>query len=166
MVKDLGSDFRHLPSMENLFWAGVGGGLALAVHPVDDNVNHAMVNSDFAHNFFKLGKYLGNSYTLLPAAVTVYVIGRAKDRPKVSHMGMDLIQSLAVSEALVQTLKYTTRRERPDGSGRIRFHQDTRQTRLPLRPPSNDTWDGRAPSPPTSSPPTSQSHDSPTIGTG
>ena len=59
MVKDLGSDFKHLPSMENLFWAGVGGGLALAVHPVDDNVNVAMVNSDFAHNFFKLGKYLG-----------------------------------------------------------------------------------------------------------
>ena len=49
------------------------------------------------------------------------VIGRAKDRPKVSHMGMDLIQSLAVSEALVQTLKYTTRRERPDGSGRNSF---------------------------------------------
>ena len=82
---------------------------------------YAMVNSDFAHNFFKLGKYLGNSYTLLPAAVTVYVIGRAKDRPKVSHMGMDLIQSLAVSEALVQTLKYTTRRERPDGSGKNSF---------------------------------------------
>ena len=121
MVKDLGSDFKHLPSMENLFWAGVGGGLALAVHPADDNVNEAMVNSDFAHNFFKLGKYLGNSYTLLPAAITVYVIGRAKDRPKVSHMGMDLIQSLAVSETLVQTLKYTTRRERPDGSGKNSF---------------------------------------------
>ena len=121
MVKDLGSDFKHLPSMENLFWASVGGGLALAVHPADDNVNEAMVNSDFAHNFFKLGKYLGNSYTLLPAALTVYVIGRAKDRPKVSHMGMDLIQSLAVSEALVQTLKYTTRRERPDGSGKNSF---------------------------------------------
>jgi hypothetical protein len=121
MVKDLGSDFKHLPSKENLFWAGVGGGLALAVHPADDNVNHAMVNSDFAHNFFKVGKYVGNIYTLLPAAVAVYAVGRAKDRPKVSHMGMDLIEALAVSEALVQTLKYTTRRERPDGSGKNSF---------------------------------------------
>ena len=34
---------------------------------------------------------------------------------------MDLIQSLDVSEALVQTLKYTTRRERPDGSGKNSF---------------------------------------------
>ena len=34
---------------------------------------------------------------------------------------MDLIQSLAVSEAIMQTLKYTTRRERPDGSGKNSF---------------------------------------------
>jgi hypothetical protein len=34
---------------------------------------------------------------------------------------MDLIQSLAINQALVQPLKYTTRRERPDGSGRISF---------------------------------------------
>ena len=116
MMKDLVSDVAHLPSTENLFWAGVGGGLALAVHPADDNVNQSLVNSDFAQNFFALGKYLGELYTLLPVAVTVYTVGRAKDQPKVSHVGMDLIQSLLVSEALVQTLKYTTHRERPDGS--------------------------------------------------
>jgi membrane-associated phospholipid phosphatase len=121
MVKDLGSDFRHLPSMENLFWAGVGGGLALAVHPADKHVNQTLVNSDFAHNVFKAGEVLGELPTLLSSAVAVYAVGRAKDKPKVSHVGMDLIQSLAVSEALVQTLKYTTRRERPDGSGKNSF---------------------------------------------
>src|SRR5262249_33792109 len=117
MVKDLASDVTHLPSKENAFWAGVGGGLALAVHPADDNVNAAMINSDFAHDFFKFGSVLGQLYTLLPAAVTVYTIGRAKDEPKVSHLGMDLIESLAISGAIVLPLKYTTRRERPDGSG-------------------------------------------------
>jgi membrane-associated phospholipid phosphatase len=34
---------------------------------------------------------------------------------------MDLIEALAMSEALTQTLKYTTRRERPDGSGKNSF---------------------------------------------
>jgi PAP2 superfamily len=121
MVKDLAIDFTHLPSKENLFWAGVGGGLALGVHPADDHVQQAMVNSDFAHDFFKFGSYLGEVYTLLPAAVTVYAVGRGKDLPKVSHLGMDLIQSLAVSEALVNALKYTTRRDRPDGSGKTSF---------------------------------------------
>src|SRR5262249_19082771 len=80
-----------------------------------------MTNSDFAHNFFKVGKYLGELYTLLPIAVTVYTVGRAKDEPKVSHLGMDLIRSLAISEALVTSLKYATRRERPDGSGKTSF---------------------------------------------
>jgi len=121
MVKELGRDFTNLPSKENLFWAGFGGGLALAVHPADESVNIAMVNSDFAHDFFKFGSYLGELYTLLPAAITVYTVGRAKDEPKVSHMGMDLIRSLAVSGVLVGTLKYTTRRERPDGSGKTSF---------------------------------------------
>src|SRR5258706_11144151 len=42
MLKDLVEDVKHLPSQENLFWAGVGGGLALAVHPADDNVNRSL----------------------------------------------------------------------------------------------------------------------------
>jgi len=121
LVKDLGDDFLHLPSKENFIWAGVGGGLALAVHPADDDVTHAMVNSDFAHDFFKLGSYLGEIYTLLPAAVTVYAVGRGKDQPKVSHLGMDLIQALAISEAIVNALKFTTQRERPDGSNKLSF---------------------------------------------
>src|SRR5260221_9835895 len=78
MVKDLAIDFTHLPSRENLFWVGVGGGLALAVHPADERVNRTMVNSDFAHDFFKFGGYLGEVYTLLPVAVTVYAVGRGK----------------------------------------------------------------------------------------
>jgi len=120
MAKDLIDDVKHLPSTENLMWAGVGGGLALAVHPADDNVQNYFAERN-PPNFFVLGKYLGQSYVLLPAAVTVYAIGRIKDRPKVSHVGMDLIQSIAIAEALTQTLKLTTRRERPDGSGKDSF---------------------------------------------
>ena len=121
MVKDLADDFTHLASKQNLFWVGIGGGLALAAHPADDNVNRAMVDSSAARNFFRFGKYLGESYTLFPVAATVYVVGRTKDEPKVSHVGMDLIESLVMSEALTQAVKYTTRRQRPDGSGKNSF---------------------------------------------
>jgi len=38
---------------------------ALAVHPADESVNHAMVNSDFAQDFFKPGAVLGALPTLL-----------------------------------------------------------------------------------------------------
>jgi hypothetical protein len=121
MIKDLGQDVIHLPSKENLFWVGVGGGLALAVHPADDNVNEAFVDSDFAHNFFAPGKYLGSLPVLLGAATATYVVGRAKDEPRVSHVGMDLIQAMAISEFMTQSLKHITSRERPDQSDDTSF---------------------------------------------
>ena len=120
LFKDLVEDVKHLPSKENLFWAGTTGGLALAVHPLDDNV-HDYFADRTPPGVFVLGKYVGELYTLLPAAVTVYAVGRAKDQPKVSHVGMDLIQALALNEGMVQSIKYATRRERPDGSGKNSF---------------------------------------------
>jgi len=121
MVKGFVADFKYLPSRENTLWAGVGGGLALAVHPADDNVNRELVGSDVADRVFKAGAVLGELPTLLTSASIVYAVGRLKDQPKVSHVGMDLIQSLAMAEVLTEALKYTTRRERPDGSGRTSF---------------------------------------------
>ncbi len=121
MVKGLILNFKYLPSTENLFWAGIGGGLAGAVHPADDNVNHWAINSSAAKTFFKPGAVLGQLPTLLAAGTTVYIVGRAKDEPRVSHVGMDLLQSLAMSEALVQVVKFSTGRERPDGSNNHSF---------------------------------------------
>lgn len=121
MLKGIVIDVKHLPSTENLMWAGIGGGLALAVHPLDDNVNRKLVGNNTAENVFKAGEVLGELGTLLGSASVVYAVGRIKDQPKVSHVGMDLIQSLVISEGLTQTLKYTTRRERPDHSSRNSF---------------------------------------------
>jgi membrane-associated phospholipid phosphatase len=121
LAKNCITNFKYLPSKENLFWAAGGGGLALAVHPFDDNVNKALAGNDTAEKIFKAGEILGELGTLLGSASAVYAIGRIKDEPKVSHVGMDLIEALAMSEALTQTLKYTTRRERPDGSGKNSF---------------------------------------------
>src|SRR3954467_4285693 len=53
MIVDLAKDVTHLPSRENLLWAGVGGGLAAAVHPLDDNVNEALIDNSTAENIFK-----------------------------------------------------------------------------------------------------------------
>jgi membrane-associated phospholipid phosphatase len=121
LAKHLVTNFKYLPSTENLLWAGAGGGLALVAHPFDDDVNRALVGNSAAESFFKPGAVLGELYTLLPTAATVYAVGRIKDQPKVSHLGMDLIVALTMSEALTAALKYTTRRERPDGSAKTSF---------------------------------------------
>lgn len=121
MAKHLVTNFKYVPSKENLFWAGVGGGLALAAHPFDDNANRTLVGSDTADHIFKAGEVLGELGTLLGSASVVYAVGRIQDRPRVSHLGMDLIEALAMSEALTQGIKFTTRRERPDGSSKNSF---------------------------------------------
>ena len=121
MMKGLGTDVKHLPSLQNVFILGVGGGLALASHPFDHGVNRRLTNNHTAETFFKPGAVMGELGTLLGGAAAVYGIGRLKDEPKVSHVGMDLIRSLAISEGITQTLKYTTRRERPDHSSRNSF---------------------------------------------
>ncbi len=121
MLKGLVTDVKNLPSRENLFWVGVGSGLSLAAHPADDSVNQHLAGSGFADKVFTPGAIVGGLPTLLGTAATVYAVGRLKDEPKVSHLGMDLIRSLLIAEGLTQGLKYTIRRERPDQSGRNSF---------------------------------------------
>ena len=121
MAKELVEDVKELPSRENLLWVGIGSGLALAAHPFDDDVNRKLVGSTAAEHFFKAGEILGELGTLLGSASAIYAVGRIGDKPRVSHVGMDLIRALAISEGLTQTLKYTTRRERPDHSSRNSF---------------------------------------------
>jgi membrane-associated phospholipid phosphatase len=120
MIKGLGHDVRHLPSRENLLWVGIGTGLSLAAHPLDPHAN-ADLSGNTLNKVFAPGAILGQSYTLLGVAGTIYTVGRVKGEPKVSHMGMDLIRSLVIAEFITESLKYTVRRERPDGSGANSF---------------------------------------------
>lgn len=119
-VREFLNDFKHLPSRENLFWVGVGSGMALGVHPGDSKFN-SHVTGDEWDKFFAVGAVLGNSATLLSVSATVYTVGRARDNKRVSHVGSDLLQAIGVTEVIVQSLKVTTQRERPDGSGANSF---------------------------------------------
>ena len=120
MGRELGVDIKHLPSWENVFWAGVGGGVAAAVHPLDPTAN-ADLSGPFLDKFFKPGAILGQSYTLLPVAATIYAVGRVGNHPRISHMGSDLIQSILIAELMTQTIKWSVRRERPDQSNTFSF---------------------------------------------
>jgi len=115
-LKGIPTDLKHLPSKQNLIITLIGAGAALAIHPLDDNINEHFEGSGSADAFFAPGKYIGQSYTLLGSSLVVYAIGRINDQPKVSHTGMDLLRSIALSEIMTQSLKFATQRERPDGS--------------------------------------------------
>jgi hypothetical protein len=121
IFKGLGSDVKHLPSLTNVRLAVGGGALAAAVHSWDHSVNQRLMDNDTAATILSPGRIVGNTATLLGISATVYAVGRHYDQPKVSHTGMDLLRSIAISQSLVRTIKLTTRRERPDGSGKTAF---------------------------------------------
>jgi membrane-associated phospholipid phosphatase len=115
-------DVRHLPSKENLYIAAVGGALALAVHPADATFNARLQShSDFVTDVYAPGKYLGGTAEQVALSIGTYAFGRIFDKPKVSHLGMDLLRTQMLTELLVEPIKFATHRERPDGSDHQSF---------------------------------------------
>jgi membrane-associated phospholipid phosphatase len=119
---NLGEDIKHLPAMQNVYIAAIGGGLALAAHPADQAFNAKLLSHyDAVNTAFAPGKYLGNTPEQVAFSLGTYALGRLRNQPKVAHLGMDLLQAQILSEILVEPLKYAVRRERPDGSNHLSF---------------------------------------------
>jgi len=113
-LKAIPGDFTHLPTGINLGILGFGGVTALAVHTYDESVNSHLSGSK---SFFYPGKLLGSAPGLAVLSLGTYAFGRATDNRTVSHLGMDLLRSAAVSGALTYAVKLSVRRHRPAGGG-------------------------------------------------
>jgi PAP2 superfamily len=110
-------DIKNLPSPPNAYIAAVGGGAAAAVHPWDQTFNVRLRSHyDVVDDVFAPAKYYGNTPEQLALSIGTYAYGRIFDKPKVSHLGMDLLRAQIIAELIVQPLKFATHRERPDGS--------------------------------------------------
>jgi membrane-associated phospholipid phosphatase len=119
---NLGEDIKHLPAMQNVYLAAIGGGLALAAHPADATLNaHLQSQSDTGDDWWALGKYLGDTPEQIALSIGTYAFGRWRDQPKVAHLGMDLVQAQILTEMIVEPLKFSTQRLRPDGSNSLSF---------------------------------------------
>jgi hypothetical protein len=119
---NLGEDIKHLPDMQNVYIAAIGGGLALAVHPLDQSFNSRLLSHyDTVNDAFVPGKYLGGTPAQVAFSLGTYAVGRLRDEPKVAHFGMDLLQAQILTELMVEPLKFAVGRERPDGSDNQSF---------------------------------------------
>jgi membrane-associated phospholipid phosphatase len=118
------SDFKAFP-LRRSTWVilAIGGAAAAAAHPADVEVTRNMSTSDVAGQFFVAGTWIGSAYVQAGTAMGLYVVGRymlphedgeAKTN-KVSHLGFDLLRTLAVSQALTQGIKVAVQRNRPTG---------------------------------------------------
>ena len=108
---DLGKDIRHLPAMQNIYIAAIGGGLAAAAHPADQSFNAKVLSHyDGVNTFFAPGKYLGDTPVQIALSLGTYAVGRMRDQPKAAHLGMDLLQAQILTEILVEPLKFAVGR--------------------------------------------------------
>jgi PAP2 superfamily len=124
LAKDIVKDFKAFPQREST-WVilGVGGAAALAVHPADNSVNGRLAGSGWANNAWKPGHIIGGP-VMYGVPVALYLGGRylwapAKDKSQtneMSHLGLDLLRAELEEEAIVQTLKFSVRRTRPNGA--------------------------------------------------
>jgi hypothetical protein len=122
VLEGLHDDIKHLPSKQNLYVAGIGGGLALGTHPFDRTVNARVLNQyDIVNKVFAPAKYYGDTPEQMGLSIGTWVLGRVLNKPKVAHLGMDLLRAQAVTEILVEPIKFATQRARPDGSDRQSF---------------------------------------------
>ena len=170
LVHQLGSDLKHIPRRNSVYWLAGGTAGALAIHPADDDINARLVGSDFADAFFKPGKLIGSTPFILSAAAATYIWGRTHKQTRVRHLGMDLIESTLLAEGITQLIKVAVRRDRPihpDGSTNpgTRSPRVTRPSPSPLPRCCSSTSVGRPRCPPTCSRPTSRCHGCTTTGT-
>jgi hypothetical protein len=122
LAGNLVEDIKHLPAKQNVYLAALGGGLALAAHPADASVNARLQSqSDTADDWWAPGKYVGGTPAQIALSMGTYAFGRWRDQPKVAHLGMDLVQAQILTEMLVEPLKWSTQRLRPDGSNSLSF---------------------------------------------
>ena len=117
LLDGLRLDITNLPSKPNLYLTMIGGGAAAGVHPFDQSFNvHLRSHYTLVNDIFAPAKYYGGTPEQVAVSLGTYAFGRLFDKPKVSHLGMDLLRAQAISELLVQPIKFATHRQRPDGS--------------------------------------------------
>ena len=122
LLSELRGDITHLPSTENVYVALAGGALALGSRPFDQAVNTRLINHyDGVDAVFAPAKYYGNTPEQLAFSLGTWLIGRATHRPRVAHLGLDLLRAQALTEMLVEPIKFAAGRERPDASNRLSF---------------------------------------------
>lgn len=93
--------------------------VAIAAAPWDrEGVNNGF---NIPTALFESGNAIGQFAFQATAGLATYGVARAIGNDKAATVGRDIVRAQVLSQVLVQTVKYTVRRERPDRSNRTSF---------------------------------------------
>jgi membrane-associated phospholipid phosphatase len=109
------TDFKRLPSRENLMWLTLGGTIAATGRAKDWDVTNGFSATRSMDGMFAPGETIGGARAQMGGAIAAYAIGRLSGRPRVASLGADLISAQIVAQTVTAGIKFAARRSRPDG---------------------------------------------------
>lgn len=124
----IAEDFaRFFTSAETYTLLGVGLGASAAGRPFDHRIAGSRFNGERPESppaidrTFEAGEIMGGAFVQMGGAVLAYGVGRYAGESELASLGRDLVRAQVVTAGVTQLLKYSVRRERPDGSSRASF---------------------------------------------
>lgn len=116
LFRDLGNDFRRLPSRETALILGAAGGVSFAMQRQDARVTRQVSSSLPLDTVFEPGEVIGGGAAQVGAAFATYAFGRVAKSPRTAAVGADLVRAQILNTVLTQGIKLSVGRTRPDGS--------------------------------------------------
>jgi hypothetical protein len=107
-------DFKHFFSLDTVKVFGYTSVVAIGAAPWDrQGVNNGF---NIPTSLFESGNLLGQFAFQAAAGFATFGVGKAVGNQKAALVGRDIVRAQILSQALVQTIKFTVQRERPDAS--------------------------------------------------
>jgi len=112
-------DFKSFFSKDTGKTMGYVALVAIASAPWDrEGVNNGF---NIPTTVFQSGNVIGNFVFQIGAGFATYGTGKAFGNKKLAYAGRDIVRAQLLSQVMVQSLKYTVRRDRPDHSNNKSF---------------------------------------------
>ena len=118
-LKLVASDFKNFFSGDTARTLSYTAIVAIASAPWDrEGVNNGF---NLPTTLFQSGNVIGSFAFQMSAGFAAYGAGKAFGNKRVAFVGRDMVRAQVVSQVMVQALKVTVRRDRPDHSNNMSF---------------------------------------------
>ena len=121
VFREVPSDLWRFISLDTSIVLGIGGGAALIGHVWDDDLADEIETNVRLNDAMAGGKTYGAFTVQTFVGVGMYGAGWIAKKGRLATAGADIMRAQILSQAYVQAIKYTVRRERPDKSNSHSF---------------------------------------------
>lgn len=114
-----GGDFKNFFSGDTARTLAYTSIVAIGSAPWDrEGINNGF---NIPTTLFQAGNVIGSFAFQVAAGAATYGVGKVVHNQKGAEVGRDIVRAQILSQVMVQTLKFTVQRERPDGSNSQSF---------------------------------------------